>query len=84
MVLFMGNITVSLEKSAEQKLRAIASQKYKNRKGALSKVITESLNLFSRQSARQRAMERQFRWMDKGFEMGKILAKKREEIYDRG
>ena len=80
----MGNITISLEKSTEQKLRAIAGRKYKNRKGALSKVITESLDLYAKQSARQRAMERQFRWMDQGFEMGKILAEKREDIYDRG
>lgn len=79
----MGNVTVSLEESAEQKLRAIANQKYKNKKGALSRVITEALDLYSKQSARQRAMDRQFKWMDEGFEMGKIQAEKREDLYDR-
>ncbi len=80
----MGNITVSLEKETEQKLRSIAGKKYRNKKGSLARVIAESLDLLSKQSAGQRAMERQFRWMDRGFEMGKIMVYKREDIYDRG
>ena len=79
----MGNITVSLEKEDEHRLRSIASQRYKNRKGSLSKVISDSLCLLSKQSMRHRAMERQFRWMDSGFAMGEVLVKKREEVYDR-
>ena len=79
----MGNITVSLGKDAEQRLRSIASKKYKNKKGALARVITESLELLSKESARHRAMTRQFRWMESGFALGKILAKRREDIYDR-
>jgi len=83
MVIFLGNLTISLETGDEQVLRGIASQKYKSKKGSLAKVIGESLRLLSKQGARERAMERQFRWMEKGFAMGKILAKKREDIYDR-
>ncbi len=78
----MGHVTVSLEKEDEEKLRFLASKKYKNKKGALAKVLSESLELMSKSSKRQRAMERQFKWMDKGFKMGKILVKTREEIYD--
>ena len=79
----MGNLTISLEKEDEQRLRSMASQRYKGRKGSLSKIISESLRLFSKQRARERAMQRQFRWMETGFAMGKILAKKREDVYDR-
>lgn len=31
----------------------------------------------------QRARGRQFQWMDKGFDLGKVLVKKRAGIYDR-
>ncbi len=79
----MGNLTISLEAEDEQRLRNIASQRYKSKKGSLSKVIAESLRLLSKQSARERAMQRQFKWMEKGFAMGKILVRKREDIYDR-
>ena len=79
----MGHITVSLEDEDERKLRAIASQKYKNKKGAMAKVISESIGLLEKESARARAMARQFRWMDKGFNLGGLTIKKREEFYDR-
>jgi len=82
-VFFLGNITVSLEKKDEDVLRSIAEIRYKNKKGSLAKVIAESLEFLSRESSRQKAMARQFKWLDSGFEMGKITAAKREEIYDR-
>lgn len=79
----MGHITISLEKNAEQLLRSIASEKYRNKKGALAKVIAESLKLFSKTSSRERAVQRQIKWMDEGFELGKVLVKSRDELYDR-
>jgi hypothetical protein len=79
----MGHVTVSLEEEDEQKLRSIADMKYKNKKGSLAKVISESIELFSRNSSRERAMNRQFKWMEQGFNLGKITAKSREDIYDR-
>ena len=79
----LGNITISLEKGAEETLRSVASKKYKNKKGSLAKVVSESLGLLSKNSKRQRAMMRQFRWMDQEFDLGKILVKKREDIYGR-
>jgi hypothetical protein len=39
--------------------------------------------ILSKQSVRERAMQRQFRWMQKGFAMGKTVIKKREDLYDR-
>lgn len=79
----MGNITVSLEDKDEEILRSLASEKYKNKKGAMAKVIGESLKSISEKSLRNRAMERQFRLMDKGFDFGGLKIRKREEIYDR-
>ncbi len=79
----MGNVTISLERDDEETLRAIAGSKYNNKKGSLAKVLGESLRLLSSKTGKNKAMTRQFKWMDQGFELGKIKVKKREEIYDR-
>ena len=79
----MANITVSLEKCAEEKLRELANKKYQNKKGSLARVIREALENLDYDSGRRRAMERQLNWMKKGFKMGKILIKERSEIYER-
>lgn len=79
----MGHVTVSLEKKDEEKLRSMAASKYKNKKGSMARVISESLALLEKKSKMERARVRQFKWMDKGFKMGKIMVKSREELYDR-
>ncbi|MCR4335880.1 MAG: hypothetical protein NUV57_05080 [archaeon] len=79
----MGNITISLEDNDEKILRGLAKEKYKNKKGAMAKVIGESLGSISGKSLWHRAMERQFRLMEKGFDFGGMTISKREEIYDR-
>ncbi|MDD5162667.1 MAG: hypothetical protein PHD95_00490 [Candidatus ainarchaeum sp.] len=79
----MGHVTISLEDKDERKLRAIAKEKYSNKKGAMAKVISESLCLLEKESIRQRAMERQLRWMRKGFNLGGLAVKRREDFYDR-
>lgn len=83
LVVFLGNITVSIGDRSEQKLREIAGRKYKSKKGSLAKVIEESLDLLHDDSARQRAMRRQFGLMEQGFDLGRILAKSRAGLYDR-
>ncbi len=79
----MGNLTITLKDQDEKRLRNMANQRYNSKKGSLAKVVSESLRLMTKQSAREMAMQRQFRWMEQGFEMGKLLIKKREDIYDR-
>ena len=79
----MGNVTISLERDDEETLRSIAGTKYNNKKGSLAKVIGESLRLLSSKTGKHKAMIRQFKWMDQGFNLGKIKAKTRGEIYDR-
>ena len=79
----MGNVTIALETEDEETLRSIAGSKYNNKKGSLAKVIGESLRLLSSKTGKNKAMMRQFKWMDQGFNLGKIKAKARGEIYDR-
>jgi len=79
----VGNVTIALETEDEETLRSIAGSKYNNKKGSLAKVIGESLRLLSSKTGKNKAMMRQFKWMDQGFNLGKIKAKARGEIYDR-
>ena len=79
----MGNITITLENEDEKTLRSIAGSKYNNKKGSMAKVVGESLKLLSSKTGKHKAMMRQFKWMDQGFNLGKIKAKTRGEIYDR-
>ena len=79
----MGNVTITLENEDEKTLRSIAGSKYNNKKGSMAKVVGESLRLLSSKTGKNKAMMRQFKWMDQGFNLGKIKAKTRGEIYDR-
>ncbi|MFH1751624.1 MAG: hypothetical protein ABH821_01650 [archaeon] len=80
-MVFTSNVTIALEKKVENVLRSLASDKYNNKKGALAKVVSESLYLLSNKNRRQKAMERQFKLMDKGFNLGRIKVKCRDELY---
>ena len=82
-MIFTGNVTITLEKEDEETLRSIAGSRYNNKKGSMAKVLGESLRLLSSKTEKNKAMIRQFKWMDQGFNLGKIKIKARGEIYDR-
>lgn len=79
----MGNVTISLEDKKERLLRELAREKYGNKKGSLSKVTGEALKALADSSAKNRAMQRQLKWLERGFDLGKILVKNRDEIYEK-
>ncbi len=79
----MGQLTISLDKGTEAKLRRLASERHKGKKGSLSKVIGEALEKLEAERERERAMKELFALADKGFPMGKLLYKHRSELYDR-
>lgn len=79
----MGNITISLDKHAEERLRRIAAEEFHNKKGSLSKTIAMALDSLTEKTRHERAKNRQLRWMRQGFNMGKITIKSRADIYER-
>lgn len=79
----MGHITISLEKKDEQKLRALAKEKYGGKKGALAKAVAEGIGKLEQEKVRDRAIKKMIEIMDEGFDMGRILIKHRSELYDR-
>ena len=74
----MGVITITLDDAVEEKLRALVKGK-----GALGKAVSEATKQWledQRQDVLKNQLIELFR---KGKPMGKILYKKREELYDR-
>jgi predicted transcriptional regulator len=79
----MGHMTISLKEDKEQRLRALAKQKYGPRKGALSQTIEDLLELDEKEARRRRAIQSFLARGKKGYHLGKIAVKHRSELYDR-
>lgn len=74
----MGIITISLDSSVERKLRSIAKGK-----GSIGRAISEATREWLEKKQQKDLADRGLALLRKGWPMGKILVKKREELYDR-
>lgn len=75
-------ITISINTKVLNKLRELAIAE-KQKKGFLGKIISEATEEYLKEKEQKEIAERQLNKMEKGYKMGKILIKNREEIYDR-
>ncbi|MBI5393300.1 hypothetical protein HZA96_05515 [Candidatus Woesearchaeota archaeon] len=83
----MGVITISLDHETEKKLRKLAREKYGDKKGAMSMVIKNSLELVENkeEAIKKTSSERLLHYMENGIARGKekfSLKQFREEIYN--
>jgi hypothetical protein len=84
----MGVNTISLDNETEKKLRKLAREKYGDKKGAMSMVIKNSLELVGEnkeEAIKRTSSERLLYYMEKGIARGKEkfnLKQFREEIYN--
>lgn len=74
----MGVVTITLDDSVEGKLRQVAKGK-----GALGKVISEATKEWLERENQELIKRKFLAILQKGWPMGKILYKKREELHDR-
>lgn len=79
----MGKLTLALDASTEEKLRALAEEKYHSKKGALARVVKDLVEELGSEVQRRAAYQKLLADMEKGFPMGKLLYKHRSELYDR-
>ena len=75
-------IMVNVGKDVMDKLRKLAA-KEKQKKGFLGKTITEATRKHIEEKEQEGIRKRQIALMKKGFHMGKILIKHRNELYER-
>ncbi len=74
----MGVVTITLDDSVEERLRMLAKGK-----GALGKAISSATKEWLERQHQELIKRKFIAMLQKGRPMGKILYKKREELYDR-
>jgi len=75
-------ITVNIGNDVIDELRRLAS-KEKQKKGFLGRTITQATRIYLKEKEQEEIAQRQMKKMEKGYNMGKILIKNRDELYDR-
>ncbi|MBS3080057.1 hypothetical protein J4221_01175 [Candidatus Pacearchaeota archaeon] len=75
-------ITINIETEVLKKLRELAIAK-KQKKGFLGKLISEATKEYLKQKEQEEIAQRQLKKIEIGYNMGKILIKHRDELYDR-
>lgn len=79
---FMGTITLNVKDAAEEKFRRTAQLKFGGGKGSLGKAASTALEQWADREAK--GNEAKFlELLEKGFEMGKLKYKSREELHER-
>ncbi len=75
-------ITVNVGKDVIDKLRKMASQE-KQKKGFLGKTITEAMRKHLKEKEQEEIRKELLQILKKGYHMGKLTIKNRDELYDR-
>ena len=76
-------ITVNIDEEVNRKLREVAAAEYGKRKGYLGKAISEAAKMWIREKEVEAIRKRELEVLKRGFRMGKLLYKKREELYEK-
>ncbi len=79
----MGTMTISVEDAVEAKFREQVREQIGTGKGTLGTAITEAMQLWVEQKAQKQITRELLVIMEKGYEMGKITYKNRDELYGR-
>jgi hypothetical protein len=79
----MTTLTINVNDETEAEFREFAKQKYNGGKGYLGKAITEAMKKTIKEDKQKNAVEELKALMEKGFKLGGIKIKSRDEIYDR-
>jgi len=79
----MGTITVNVNDETEALFRHTVKEEIGEGKGTLGKAITEALQNWVEEKKQQDIAKKMIALMEKGFDMGKITIKSRDELYER-
>ena len=79
----MGTITINVDDEIEKEFRKLANEESKGKKGFLGDAITEAMKKWISEKEQKEISMREIKILKKGFKLGKITYKKREELYGR-
>ncbi len=79
----MSDVLISLDDEEEKMLRELSQKIYKGKKGGLSRVVAEALNLFySTNIGHKATLDRLVKTMERGYNLGYKKYEKRGELYE--
>ena len=76
-------ITISVDEKTEEEFRKVAGAVYGKKKGYLGKAITEAMDEWEKRKKSTDVTARALAMLEKGFDMGKITYKSRDELHER-
>lgn len=79
----MGTITVNISDETENFFRDAVKKKLGVGKGKLGFAIDNAMKNWISEQEQKEAVSNLMKHLDKGFNLGKILYKKRDELYER-
>ena len=78
----METITINIDEKIAAKFRKIVREHIGNSKGTLSKAVSEALKKWIEEIEQEKLKQRSIERLTKGYKLGKILYKKREDLYN--
>ncbi len=72
-----------MDGETETLLRRLAKERHQDAKGAMAKTVKEGLEGLDQDSARKKAWQRILARIKKGYYLGGLKIKSRDELYDR-
>ncbi len=79
----MSVVTISVEDSVERQFRNEVKEHLGKGKGVLGQAVTEAMKLWIQQKTQDDLAIKLKERMEKGYDMGKLLYTKRDELYAR-
>lgn len=79
----MGTITINIDNDVERQFRALAQKIYPKKKGYLGNAVTSAMQKWIDDVTQKQISERQIKLLEKGFDMGELKFRSREELYER-
>ena len=79
--LYMETITININEETANKFRGAVKENLGLKKGMLSKAISEALQKWTEEIEQKNINQRSLEKLKKGYNMGKKMYKKREDLY---
>lgn len=79
----MGTVTITIDDNTEDRFRSYVFKERGRSKGVLGKAVNEALSKWLEEKKQTKMAEEALIDLKKGHKFGKLLYKKREELYDR-
>ncbi len=79
----MGTVTINIDSAIESRFRDYVYKEYGKSKGVLGKAVSQAIEKWLEERKQEKLGQEAISLMKKGFKMGAIRVKSRDELYGR-